>query len=250
MNVYQKLLEIREEKGAGFLVLLDPDRLQTNHLPQAVETYQKAGVDAFLVGSSLLLSNCFDQTIQAVKQTSQVPVIIFPGNSHQLSPHADAILYLSLISGRNPDFLIGEHVKSAGLLKEYNLEPISTGYIIIDSGKMTSVLYMSNTKPIPADKPDIAKAHALAAQYLGMKMIYLEAGSGAENHVPIDLVREVKQAIDIPVIVGGGIREPEMATRLIESGADFIVIGNALEQATREEQLQNFSQAIHWKKKR
>ncbi|OGC87697.1 MAG: geranylgeranylglyceryl/heptaprenylglyceryl phosphate synthase [candidate division Zixibacteria bacterium RBG_16_48_11] len=250
MNVYQKLLEIREEKGAGFLVLLDPDRLQTNHLPQAVETYQQAGVDAFLVGSSLLLSNCFDQTIQAVKQTSQVPVIIFPGNSHQLSPHADAILYLSLISGRNPDFLIGEHVKSAGLLKEYNLEPISTGYIIIDSGKMTSVLYMSNTKPIPADKPDIAKAHALAAQYLGMKMIYLEAGSGAENHVPIDLVREVKQAIDIPVIVGGGIREPEMATRLIESGADFIVIGNALEQATREEQLQNFSQAIHWKKKR
>ena len=250
MNVYQKLLEIREEKGAGFLVLLDPDRLQTNHLPQAVETYQKAGVDAFLVGSSLLLSNCFDQTIQAVKQTSQVPVIIFPGNSHQLSPHADAILYLSLISGRNPDFLIGEHVKSAGLLKEYNLEPISTGYIIIDSGKMTSVLYMSNTKPIPADKPDIAKAHALAAQYLGMKMIYLEAGSGAENHVPIDLVREVKQAIDIPVIVGGGIREPEMATRLIESGADFIVIGNALEQVTREEQLQNFSPAIHWKKKR
>src|SRR4030067_618443 len=181
MNVYNRLLEIREKKGAGFFVLLDPDRLRTNHLPHAVETYQKAGVDAFLVGSSLLLSNCFDQTIQTVRQSSKVPVIIFPGNSHQLSPHADAILYLSLISGRNPDFLIGEHVKSAGLLKEYNLAPISTGYIIIDSGKMTSVLYMSNTKPIPADKPDIAKAHALAAQYLGMKLVYLEAGSGAEN---------------------------------------------------------------------
>lgn len=247
MNIYNRLLEIKNKRGAGFLVLLDPDRLQTNHLPQAVETYQKAGADAFLVGSSLLLSSCFDRTIHTIKEVSQIPVIIFPGNSHQISSKADAILYLSLISGRNPDYLIGEHVKSAGLLKEYNLEPISTGYIIIDSGKMTSVLYMSNTKPIPSDKPDIAKAHALAAQYLGMKMIYLEAGSGAENHVPLGLVREVKQAIDIPVIVGGGIREPEVAARLIESGADFIVVGNALEQATKAEQLQNFSEAIHWK---
>jgi len=247
MKVYQKLLEIKDKKGAGFLVLLDPDRLQTNHLPQAVETYQKAGVDAFLVGSSLLLSSCFDTTIQIIKQVSRIPVIIFPGNSHQISPKADAILYLSLISGRNPDYLIGEHVKSAGLLKEYQLEPISTGYIIIDSGKMTSVLYMSNTKPIPADKPDIARAHALAAQYLGMKMIYLEAGSGAENHVPFEMVREVRESIEIPLMVGGGIREPEVAVRLIESGADFIVIGNALEQATKEEQLQKFARAIHWK---
>jgi len=249
MKVYQKLLEIKDKKGAGFLVLLDPDRLRTNHLPRAVETYQNAGVDAFLVGSSLLLSSCFDTTIQIIKQASRIPVIIFPGNSHQISPNADAILYLSLISGRNPDYLIGEHVKSAGLLKEYQLEPISTGYIIIDSGKMTSVLYMSNTKPIPADKPDIARAHALAAQYLGMKMIYLEAGSGAENPVPDEMVKEVKNTIEIPLIVGGGIKEPEVAEQKIKAGADFIVVGNALEEDSNSRRLQEFSKVIHWKAK-
>lgn len=249
MSVYQKLLEIREERGAGFLVLLDPDRHDQDHLPEAVKAYQTAGVDAFLVGSSLLLSNCFDRTIQIIKEVSQVPVIIFPGNSHQISEHADAILYLSLISGRNPDFLIGEHVRSAGLLKEYRLEPISTGYIIVDSGKMTSVLYMSNTNPLPADKPDIAKAHALAAQYLGMKFIYLEAGSGAENPVPDEIIREVKESIDIPLIVGGGIREPEVAFQKIQRGADFIVIGNALERGSNSGRLEEFARAIHWKEK-
>jgi putative glycerol-1-phosphate prenyltransferase len=249
MNIYNRLLEIKNKRGAGFLVLLDPDRLQTNHLPQAIDVYQKAGVDAFLVGSSLLLSNCFERTVRVVKQASQVPVIIFPGNSHQISPEADAILYLSLISGRNPDYLIGEHVKSAGLVKEYNLEPISTGYIIIDSGKMTSVLYMSNTKPIPSDKPDIVRAHALAAQFLGMKMIYLEAGSGAENHVPLEIVKELKQTIDIPLIVGGGIREPETAQKIVEGGADFVVIGNALEKESSLAHLKEFARLIHWKEK-
>ncbi len=249
MSIYNRLLEIKNKRGAGFLVLLDPDRLKANHLLQAVETYQKAGVDAFLVGSSLLLSNCFEQTVRVVKQASQVPVIIFPGNSHQISSEADAILYLSLISGRNPDYLIGEHVKSAGLVKEYNLEPISTGYIIIDSGKMTSVLYMSNTKPIPADKPDIVKAHALAAQFLGMKLIYLEAGSGAENHVPLEIVKEVKQTLNIPLIVGGGIREPETAQSIVQSGADFVVIGNALEKESSLTHLKKFAGAIHWKEK-
>ena len=129
------------------------------------------------------------------------------------------------------------------------MEPISSGYIIIDSGKMTSVLYMSNTKPIPADKPDIAKAHALAAQYLGMKLVYLEAGSGAENPVPDEMVREVKNTIEIPLIVGGGIKEPEVAEQKIKSGADFIVIGNALEEESGINRLKKYAKVIHWKDK-
>jgi putative glycerol-1-phosphate prenyltransferase len=249
MSVYQKLLELRENRGAGFIVLLDPDRLKNEYLKEAVNTYQKSGVDAFFVGSSLLLSNHFEQCIETIKSAAEVPVIIFPGNAYQLSPKADAILYISLISGRNPDFLIGEHVKSACLLKEYQLEPISTGYIIVDSGRMTSVLYMSNTNPIPADKPDIARAHALAAQYLGMKFVYLEAGSGAENPVSDEIVKEVKRTIDIPLIVGGGIKEPKVAAAKVENGADFIVIGNALEAHKNEERLKDFAKAIHWKEK-
>jgi phosphoglycerol geranylgeranyltransferase len=247
MKVYEKLLEIREKRGAGFLVLLDPDRLKKEYLKETVDTYQKSGVDAFLVGSSLLLSNHFEQCIETIKSVSEIPVIIFPGNSYQLSPKADAILYISLISGRNPDFLIGEHVKSACLLKEYQLEPISTGYVIVDSGKMTSVLYMSNTYPIPADKPDIAKAHALAAQYLGMKFVYLEAGSGAENPVPDEIVNEVKRTIEIPLIVGGGIKEPNIAAAKVKNGADFIVIGNTLEENEGITRLKDFAKAIHWK---
>ena len=249
MSVYQRLLETRDKRGAAFLALLDPDRLSNDHLPEAVKTYQSAGADAFLVGSSLLLSNRLDQTIKTIKESARVPVIIFPGNSHQISQYADAILYLSLISGRNPDFLIGEHVKSAALLKEYQLEPISTGYIIVDSGRMTSVLYMSNTQPVPSDKPDIARAHALAAQYLGMKFVYLEAGSGADSPVPDEIVKEVKKSIDIPLIVGGGIKEPKVASQKIESGADFIVIGNALEDNLNPNWLKEFARAIHWKER-
>jgi putative glycerol-1-phosphate prenyltransferase len=249
MSVYQGLLDIRDKKGAGFLVLLDPDRHPAEHLTEAVQTYQSTGADAFLVGSSLLLNDCFEQSLESIKKIANVPVIIFPGNSHQVCRQADAILYLSLISGRNPDYLIGEHVKSASLLKEYQLEPIPTGYIIVDSGKLTSVLYMSNTKPIPADKPDIARAHALAAQFLGMKFVYLEAGSGAENPVPDEVVRQVKESIEIPLIVGGGIREPEVASQKTSHGADFVVIGNALEGGATASRLREFAQAIHWKER-
>ncbi|MCI0532132.1 MAG: geranylgeranylglyceryl/heptaprenylglyceryl phosphate synthase [candidate division Zixibacteria bacterium] len=247
MNTYQKLLDIKDKKGSGFLVLLDPDRHSREEMLKLVEKYQSSGADAFLVGSSLLLSDSFDQTLSAIKKVSQIPVIIFPGNSHQISAHADAILYLSLISGRNPEFLIGEHVKSAGIINEIRLEPISTGYMVIDSGKMTSVLFMSNTRPIPADKPEIAVAHALAAQFLGMKLIYLEAGSGAASPVPNRVIQDVKKMINIPVIVGGGIRDSKIAAEKVASGADFIVIGNALEENASPDRIREFARAVHWR---
>jgi phosphoglycerol geranylgeranyltransferase len=247
MSVYQKLLEIKNEKGAGFLVLLDPDKMGVPEVVRLAKRAERGGADAFLVGSSLLLSTRFDEAVREIKANVGVPVVIFPGNANQVSRYADAILFLSLISGRNPHLLIGEQVKAAPAIKEFGIEPIPTGYLLIESGSPTSVQYMSQTQPIPKDKPDIAKAHALAAEYLGMKFVFLEAGSGAENPVPDIIVRETKDFITLPIIVGGGIREPEAAYQKVKSGASFVVIGNALEED--DSIMREFAEAIHINKK-
>jgi len=250
MKIYQKLLNIKEEKGAGFIVLLDPDKLGILEIVDLAKKAEKDEVDALLVGSSLLLSSNFDKAVQKIKENVKIPVIIFPGNANQVSPYADAILFLSLISGRNPNLLIGEQVKAAPVIKEYNLETIPTGYMLVESGQISSVQFMSQTLPLPKDKPDIAKAHALAAEYLGMKLIFLEAGSGAKESVPEELILEIKDFITLPLIVGGGIREPEQAYKKAKSGASFVVIGNALEQSKNQTRLKEFSQAIHWKERK
>lgn len=247
MTVYQKLLKVKEEKGAGFLVLIDPDRLSTEEIKELGLKSQNAGVDGFLIGSSLLLTNRFDEAVKELKSSVSVPVIIFPGNAYQVSRHADAILFLSLISGRNPQLLIGEQVKAAPLIKDFGVEPIPTGYLIIESGKRTAVLYMSNTQPIPKDKPDIACAHALAGEYLGMKFIFLEAGSGAENPVPDEIIKAVKDFVTIPIITGGGVKTPEQAKSKVDAGASFVVVGNALEKNSNDSILKEFADVIHWK---
>jgi phosphoglycerol geranylgeranyltransferase len=246
MSVYKKLLEIKEKKGAGFLVLLDPDRMSIPEIVGLAKKSEKGGADGFLVGSSLLLSSRFDESIKQIRSSVNLPVIIFPGNANQVSKYADAILFLSLVSGRNPHLLIGEQVKAAPMIKEFGLEPIPTGYLIIESGKATSVQFMSDTQPIPNDKPDIAKAHALAAEYLGMKFVFLEAGSGAENPVPDLIIKEIRDFVSIPIIVGGGIREPESAYKKVENGASFVVIGNALEKD--DSIIKEFAEAIHYRK--
>jgi phosphoglycerol geranylgeranyltransferase len=247
MSVYQNLLKTRDEKGAGFLVLLDPDRLEIEEIVKLARKSEEGGADGFLVGSSLLLSSRFDESIKQIRANVNLPVIIFPGNANQVSKYADAILFLSLISGRNPHLLIGEQVKAAPMIKEFGIEPIPTGYLIIESGKATSVQFMSNTQPIPKDKPDIAKAHALAAEYLGMKFVFLEAGSGAENAVPDLVIKEIRDFISIPIIVGGGIKKPDAAYRKVKCGASFVVIGNALEKD--DSVIKEFAEAIHIKKK-
>jgi putative glycerol-1-phosphate prenyltransferase len=249
LTIYQRLKEIVETKGAGFLVLIDPDRLEPDKIRQLGLKAQKSGADGFLIGSSLLLSNKFDEAVKTLKQAVSLPVIIFPGNAYQVSKYADAILFLSLISGRNPQLLIGEQVKASPLIKEFGLEPIPTGYLIIESGRRTAVQFMSDTQPIPKDKPDIACAHALAAQYLGMKFVFLEAGSGAENPVPDEIVKKVKEFISIPIIVGGGVKTPEQAGSKVKNGASFVVIGNALEKNPNEDILKEFAQAIHRKER-
>lgn len=245
MSTFEYLLKVREEKGAGYLVLLDPDRLSQNAVTDHAQTCQSEGADAILVGSSLLLTSRFDEIVQRLKACLDIPLIIFPGSSDQISPHADAFLFLCLVSGRNPELLIGQQVKAAPLLKAYGLEAISTAYLLVEGGRITTAEYMSNTRPIPRDKADIAMAHALAAEYLGMKMVYLDAGSGAIHPVPDDMVAGVAGYISLPIIVGGGIRTPEEARRSVKSGASFIVTGTILEQQVDRGLAREFADAVH-----
>jgi putative glycerol-1-phosphate prenyltransferase len=245
MSVYEHLLDVTQRRGAGFLVLLDPDRLPAEELAELAERCVQSDVDAILVGSSLLLSLRFQEAMEKIKKHVKLPLIIFPGNMSQISKHADAILYLSLISGRTSQHLIEQQVRAAPLIREIGIEPISTGYMLVDSGRLTSVQYMSGTLPIPRDKPDIAQAHALAAQYLGMKLLFMDAGSGAQHPVPNEMIQAVDAYVTLPLVVGGGIRDPQVAQEKVRAGADFVVVGNAFEAGGDIKFLMEFAAAIH-----
>lgn len=210
-------------------MLLDPDKLNLKDIPLLVEAALNAGVTYFFVGGSLMVNEEINKVIPELKKVCPIPVILFPGSLSQIVPSADAIFFLSLISGRNPELLIGNHVLAAPLLKKTNLEIIPTGYMLIESGKMTTVNYISNTLPIPSDKTDIAICTAMAGEMLGLKVIYMDGGSGAYRTIPTQMIRGVTDNINIPVIVGGGIRTAEEAVSIWEAGAEVIVIGNALE---------------------
>lgn len=210
-------------------VLVDPDKANDEHLNKIIKHCNSGFVDLLFIGGSLVI-NSLDSLIEKIKQKTKVPVLIFPGNSIQISTKADAILFLSLISGRNPEFLIGNHVLVAKNIKESGIETIATGYILVDSGKLTSVEYISNTKPIPANKPDIACSTAIAGELLGMKMIYLEAGSGAKNSINIELIEKVRESIEIPLIIGGGIRTKNELEKISNTGANIVVIGTLFEE--------------------
>lgn len=240
MAIYDKFSDKSRKKLA---VLIDPDKPTDAQILSIVEKAKAADVDFFFVGGSLLVTDSLDHCIKLIKANSEIPVLIFPGNSLQISKYCDGFLLLSLISGRNPEMLIGRHVIAAPYLKLYGNEIIPTGYMLIDSGKATSVSYMSDTTPIPHDKDDIAMCTALAGEMLGLKLIYLEAGSGASIPVSTSMISKVNQMIQIPLIVGGGIKTPEMAAEAVKAGADVIVIGTAFEK--EPEMLQQFAKAIH-----
>ncbi|MCX6640923.1 MAG: geranylgeranylglyceryl/heptaprenylglyceryl phosphate synthase [bacterium] len=244
-STYQRLLDLRRQSGAGFLVLLDPDSASPHELGLKAATCQAAAVDAILIGGSLMMRDGFSEAVTAVKQNCKLPVIIFPGGPTQLSADADAVLFLSLISGRNPQHLIGDHVVAAPVVKRLGLETIPTGYMLIGSGSPTAVEFMSDTRPLPPDKPDLAAVHALAGQYLGLKLIYLEAGSGARSAVPVEVIAAVRRWVDLPLIVGGGIRTPDQAAAAVEAGADFIVIGTALEGQASSDDVARFADVVH-----
>ncbi len=230
MNVYQTILEKSSKKIKQLAVLIDPDKPTAEEIISIASLSNEAGVDYFFVGGSLLTNNHLEKCILLLKEHSNIPIVIFPGNNLQINANADAILLLSLISGRNAEMLIGKHVISAPYLRDSKLEIIPTGYMLIDSGKTTTVLYMSNSIPIPADKDDIAVCTAMAGEMLGLKLIYMDAGSGALNPIPASMIRNVKNSIAVPLIVGGGIKTPEKAVENCKNGADVIVIGNAIEK--------------------
>ncbi len=229
--------------GKQFAVLVDPDKLDSSGYEKLARMCNQAGVDFIFAGGSLVINPVMDDMLDHLKSHTDIPVVIFPGSSLQICSKADAILLLSLISGRNAEMLIGKQVEAAPLLKKSQLEIISTGYMLVESGSMTTALYMSNSIPIPYHKPDVAACTALAGQMLGLKTIYLDAGSGAIRQVPTEMIRAVKEQLEIPLIVGGGIKTPEQAKMACDAGADIIVIGNAIE--AEPSLIRMFSQTIH-----
>ncbi|NWF50139.1 MAG: geranylgeranylglyceryl/heptaprenylglyceryl phosphate synthase [Ignavibacteriaceae bacterium] len=247
MKIYNHILNTIEEKGAAYLILLDPDKLPENKIAGFVKHCEKSGVDGFLVGGSLMVNGDFDSFIEKVKINSTLPAIIFPGSINQVSSVADAILFISVVSGRNPEHLIGKHVLAALSIKKSGIEPISTGYILIESGSTTTAVYMSGSLPIPRNKPEIAAATALASEYLGMKMIYLEAGSGADQPVPNEIVRTVAEQCSVPIIVGGGIKDAKTAREKVKNGASIIVTGNFFENENNWNMIKEFASSIHYK---
>ena len=247
MKIYNNLLNTIKTKGAAYLILLDPDKLPISKIAPFVRNCEKAGVDGFLIGGSLMLSGDLDSFIENVKVETSLPLIIFPGSINQISSYADAILFLSVISGRNSEHLIGKHVTASPLIKRANIEPISTGYILVESGVTTTAVYMSGSLPVPRNKPEIAAATALAGEYLGMKLIYLEAGSGAQDSVPDEMVKVVSKECSVPLIVGGGIRNPQSARKKVENGASIIVTGNFFEDENNWDMIREFAGAIHYK---
>ena len=230
MDLYKSILVSKNQGKKLFAILIDPDKQKNSDLLLIIKNANKSKVNYFFVGGSLLINDNLNDCIKTIKENSKIPVILFPGNTMQINPKADGILFLSLISGRNPDLLIGKQVISAPILKQTELEIISTGYMLIDSGKATTASYMSNTVPIPREKNAIATSTAIAGQYLGMKLIYMDGGSGAEQPITSDMIKQVSNCIDIPLIIGGGICNAKKAIENCEAGADLIVVGNAIEK--------------------
>ncbi|MCZ2222357.1 MAG: geranylgeranylglyceryl/heptaprenylglyceryl phosphate synthase [Chitinophagales bacterium] len=242
-NLYNKFREDKKQGKKCFTVLIDPDKVNAQSLEQLITLAVDAKVDYFFVGGSLVISNYLDECIIQLKKSCNIPVVLFPGSPAQVSKYADALLYLSLISGRNPELLIGQHVVSAPFVKKSGLEVIPTGYMVIDGGAPTTVSYISNATPIPADKNDIAMCTAMAGEMLGKKLIYMDAGSGAKRPITESMIEKVASNIEAPLIIGGGIIDPEKAYRNCKAGADVIVVGNAIEKDNSL--IKELSDAVH-----
>ncbi|MBT7042970.1 MAG: geranylgeranylglyceryl/heptaprenylglyceryl phosphate synthase [Candidatus Marinimicrobia bacterium] len=245
MSVFSHLDSVIGKKGAAYVVLIDPDRKNEDSLESRVDSANQSGVDALFVGGSLMMDGKCTERVKQIKQASDIPVIFFPGGVGQLNSYYDAMLFMSVISGRNPHYLIGEQVIAAPMVKDLGIETIPTGYMLMDGGAGSTVEFMSGTRPIPMNRPDIAVAHALAGQYLGMKLIYLEAGSGAKESVSESVIEAVTYNLDIPVIVGGGIRNGQIASEKVKAGASIIVTGTVIEENSNL--MSEITDAVHWK---
>ena len=241
MDVYSKIIESQKQKK--FALLVDPDNCGEQDLQKRIAQANTAGVDFIFVGGSLITRENLENCLSNIRKQTQIPLVLFPGNGSHIHPNADAVLFLSLISGRNAELLIGKHVHSAPLIRKMNLETIATGYMLVESGRLTTAQYMSGSLPIPHDKPDVAMATAIAGEMLGLKAIYMDAGSGAQLPISEEMISRVKENISVPLIVGGGIRNIEGAEKAARAGADIIVVGNAIEQDAKL--IHEFAAAIH-----
>ncbi|HEY1039494.1 MAG TPA: geranylgeranylglyceryl/heptaprenylglyceryl phosphate synthase [Bacteroidia bacterium] len=224
-QLYTSIVKQISKKSCLLAVLIDPEKFNKQVVSEA-----SAIADLFFVGGSTLQKGEINKTIKHIRKLTSKPVVIFPGDSHQVDGSADAILFLSLISGRNPDYLIGKQVESAHVIKQKKLEAIPTGYILVEGERTSATEKVSKTKPISKGAVDLVVKTAIAGEMLGKKMIYLEAGSGAKSSVPVQMIKKVKQNISVPLIVGGGIDSAKKALQVKNAGADVIVIGNALEK--------------------
>ena len=243
MSTFLTLKQSVEKNVAGFIVLVDPDKKNDEKIIGLVENANLNGADAIFIGGSIMMDSLYNERVKEIKSISNIPVILFPGGVNQISKYFDAILFMSLLSGRNPHYLIGEQVLAAPIIKDIGIETIPTGYLLIDGGSSTSIESISGTKPLPPSKPDLLVGHALVAQFFGMKLIYLDCGSGAKKRIPNETLKAVSDEIAIDVVVGGGIKTPEDASQLVNSGASLVVIGSALENS--KELISDFSSAIH-----
>lgn len=231
MSILTTLRTRQQEGKKSIAVLIDPDKVTDSaKLRHLINVANENFIDFFFIGGSLVTTTNLSEVVKQIKDTVTIPVVLFPGNSMQIDPHADALLFLSLISGRNPELLIGQHVVAAPIIRNTKLEVISTGYMLVNSGRITSVAYISNTMPIPDDKYSLAASTAMAGEMLGLQTIYMDAGSGAENAISAKMISAVRKAVKAPLIVGGGLNTSRKAITALEAGADMIVIGNALEK--------------------
>ena len=233
----------KRNRQPAFAVLIDPDKATPREAPQLAAAAVAAGVDYLLVGGSLVTAPHMEALVKALKLHCRLPIILFPGSPAQVTPAADALLYLSLVSGRNPEMLIGQHVLSAPAVRASGLQILSTGYMVVDGGRPTTVSYMSGAAPLPADKPDIALCTAWASELLGHHLLYLDAGSGAKNPVSEKMIKKIASNTHNPLFVGGGIRTPAAAHAAAAAGATVVVVGNALEEAP--EQMAALAHAVH-----
>lgn len=242
-SILHKIYQAKAEKRKQLAVLIDPDTPDNDLLKAIVEQINESEADLIFLGGSLLVKDALDDCIRQIKKWTDTPVILFPGSILQISAEADAILFLSLISGRNPELLIGSHVISAPYIRQAKLETLPTGYMLIDSGKPTTASYMSGSLPIPYHKSEIAACTAMAGEMLGQKLMYMDGGSGADQHVSLEMISKVRQSVETPIIVGGGIRDAHTAKEIASAGADIVVVGNATESNPKI--LKEIAHAIH-----
>ncbi len=229
-GVYNIISNKSKSNQKMFGVLIDPDKQNVAELLKTVEQCNNSDVDFFFIGGSIITKGDFNQTCRLIKENTKKPVIIFPGSPDQISKYADAILFLSLISGRNTEFLIGSHVAATPKLQKLDLEIIPTGYLLVDCGTQTTAIYVSETNPIPYNNPEIAATTALAGEYLGLKLTYIDGGSGAKKCISTEMIKRTREHISGPLIIGGGIRTAEAAAEIYKAGADIIIVGNAAEK--------------------